>query len=102
MSDCHWSPECGRKLRALRFSAGLSLRDAATKAGLHFTYLSRVENNKFAPPSCDALKRLALVYNCDADILLAMAGRLDPDLVSWLIAHPVEIQLLRAKLKESA
>lgn len=96
---CPWSSDVGAMLRRLRKDAGLSLREAAERAGLHFTYLSRIENSKFAPPSCDALKRLAAVYDDDPDVLLAMCGRLDPQLINWLVNNLLEIKELRTKME---
>jgi transcriptional regulator with XRE-family HTH domain len=100
--ECKWSDDLGKYLRKLRQSAGLSLRETASRSELHFTYLSRIETNKFAPPSCEALKRLATVYKCNPDVLLASANRLDPDISKWLINNPAEIRLLRDKMREES
>ncbi|MFC1991811.1 helix-turn-helix domain-containing protein [Chloroflexota bacterium] len=42
--------EFGSSLRKLREQAGLSQRQVASKVGINFTYLSKIENGVIPPP----------------------------------------------------
>ena len=54
-------PRCGRKIRALRKSAGI-----ASEVDLNYTYLSKIET-KSPAPSTGALVRIADALDADAD-----------------------------------
>ena len=46
--------------------------------GVSPTYLSKVERDEFPPPAEDKVKAIAKIIGCDADDLLARAGRVSP------------------------
>lgn len=54
-------PRCGRKIRALRKSAGI-----ASEVDLNYTYLSKIET-KSPAPSTGAPVRIADALDADAD-----------------------------------
>lgn len=62
-------------LQQRRKTLGLSLRQAAQRAGVDAAYLSRVEAGK-VPPSDQLVCRLAAILQCSEDELLLLAGRL--------------------------
>ena len=55
-------PRCGRKIRALRKSAGI-----ASEVDLNYTYLSKIETGKSPAPFTGALVRIADALDADAD-----------------------------------
>lgn len=57
-----------------------SLRQFAGKVGLSPTFVSKMEKGEFAPPGVDKIKRIAEALDLDADELLKMAKKLDPEL----------------------
>ena len=65
--------EFPERLRTLRKEAQLSQRDLAEKVGVDFTYLSKIENARIAPPSETVLKSIAR----------ELAGPLGRDEMSW-------------------
>src|SRR3990172_6635167 len=80
----------GQKLRELRKAKGFSQRDLADKVavllragegrGFDFTYLSKIETGYAHPPSIAAIIHLARVLEADENELIALAGKLPPDL----------------------
>ena len=74
----------GKRLKDLREKAGLSQGELAEKAGVNFTYLSKIENGVKPPPSQNVIIRLAEILRVDADELLASAGKVPADIVSKL------------------
>jgi transcriptional regulator with XRE-family HTH domain len=50
----------GEELRKARLRAGLTQQELADRAGLHYTYISHLEHDKYSP-TLDAFFRL-----CDA------------------------------------
>lgn len=81
------NPTFGQRLRELRKAKGLAQRELAEKVsalmkeegrGFDFTYLSKIENERTAPPSIPVIRRLAEVLNADAAELIGLAGKAPP------------------------
>lgn len=68
----------GKKIQELRQDKDLSQRELAKKAGLDYTYLSKIENAKMPPPQQDIIPKLADVLEADINELLILAGKLPP------------------------
>ena len=85
----------GQTLRSLRRALPLTQRDLAAKVGIDFTYLSKLENDRDAPPGEDTIRRLALALHSDAEYLLAAAGKMPPELKQRATNDPRFAMLLR-------
>jgi HTH-type transcriptional regulator, competence development regulator len=86
----------GEHLRGLRKAAGLSQRELAQRAGIDFTYLSKIENGRVDPPGESTMSALARALDTDAEDLLARARKMPRDL-KQLVAQgsPEKAMLLR-------
>ncbi len=76
----------GKKIRLLREAKKItdpafSLRRFSDAVGLSPTFLSKMENGEFDPPRPEKIKAMAELLEVNADDLLELAGRADPDLV---------------------
>lgn len=91
--------EFGVRLRALRKWVGLSQRELATKIGVDFTYVSKIENGLLPPPSEKVILRLAETLNVDKDELLTLAGRIPSDIAEILKDREV-LERLRTERAE--
>jgi transcriptional regulator with XRE-family HTH domain len=83
----------GENIRALReyrseTDASFSLRQVANRCGITAAYLSRVERGEVAPPGEETLLKLAHELGQDADVMLAMAGKISAELQSIILARP--------------
>jgi len=73
-----------------------SVRQVAQRIGVEPAYLSKVERGEQAPPSEATIGRLADELELDADVLLAMAGKVSSDLQAIIRQRPeLFSQLLR-------
>ena len=96
----------GQHLRDLRKQARLSQRDLAEHAGIDFTYLSKIENERVEPPSEAVITRLArdlagpLQRDATelADELIILAGKFPSDVAAMLSLHSFTIAELRRSL----
>lgn len=71
----------GAKVRELRQAAGLTLRELAEKAGVDFTYLSKMETGKLPyTPAPETIRVLAASLGADPLELLSLAHKLPPEL----------------------
>jgi HTH-type transcriptional regulator, competence development regulator len=69
----------GEKVRAARKAKNLDLRTLAEIVGVHFTYLSKVENGRLDfgdAPGEQLINRLAEALGLDADELMLLAKRI--------------------------
>jgi HTH-type transcriptional regulator, competence development regulator len=91
--------EFGSRLRELRKQAGMSQRDVAKKAGIDFTYLSKIESGSLAPPREDKIINIAVILNADKDELITLAGKIPSDL-SEILKDKSVVKLLRSASKK--
>ena len=77
----------GQRLRELRKKRNMTQRELAARVaerlkdrGFDVTYLSKIENDRLPPPSTKTIIALAAVLEVDSDELLALAGKVPPDL----------------------
>jgi transcriptional regulator with XRE-family HTH domain len=87
--------EFGRRLRELRKQKKISQRDLATRVAVDFTYLSKIEGGRLAPPSEDVIRRLAQALDADENELINLAGKVPKDLKAVLEESPQAVELLR-------
>ena len=65
-----------------------SLRQVAARMGVQPSFLSKVERGIDSPPSEPRIRALAEILDEDADVLLAMAGRVSSDLQDAIRRRP--------------
>ena len=65
-----------------------SVRKVAARVGVEPSYLSKVERGEQPPPSEAKIVALAGVLDVDADVLLAMAGKVSSDLQEAIRKRP--------------
>ncbi|MGB8166175.1 MAG: helix-turn-helix transcriptional regulator [Chthoniobacteraceae bacterium] len=93
--------EFGSYIRATRerLRAGdrrYSVRQVAQRIGVEPAYLSKVERGEQSPPSEATIRRLAEDLGLDADVLLALAGKVSAELQGIIRQRPeLFAQLLR-------
>ena len=84
----------GARLHELRVNRDLTLRGLADELRLDFTYLSKIENGADKPGE-ETLRGMAAFFEVDADELLALAGRVPPELADRARREPNMGRLLR-------
>ena len=82
----------GAFIRQKREEKGLSLRDMAKKIKVSPTFLSKVETEDWKPGE-EKLRKIAEVIGCDADDLLARAGRVPSELSEIIKQSPHRHQM---------
>lgn len=99
-------PSFGSYLRARREALRraderFSVRQVAERIGVEPSFLSKVERGETAPPSEEKIVALARVLNEDADVLLAMAGKVSSDLQRAIRKRPELFAALLRELKDA-
>jgi transcriptional regulator with XRE-family HTH domain len=77
-----------------------SVRQVARRVGIEPAYLSKIERGEQAPPSEATIRKLAADLALDADLLLAMAGKISADLREVICRRPQLFAALIRDLKE--
>jgi transcriptional regulator with XRE-family HTH domain len=70
----------GKRIQDLRRERGLTQREVAARLDIDFTYLSKLENDRGESASEGTVRKLAAILDTDAEELLALAGRVPPEL----------------------
>ncbi len=69
----------GSRIRQLRKSKKISLRDFADQIHVDFTYLSKIENGKVEPPSEEKIRSIATQLGVGEEELLELAGKVSQE-----------------------
>lgn len=85
----------GQYLRDVRKAKGLSQRALAAQIGVDFTYLSKIEQGRMAPPSESVIRHIAQVLKVDVNELLNLSGKVPPTLKAELQSNPLAVELVR-------
>ncbi len=80
-----------RRLREQRREVNrrYSVRQTAQRIGVEPAYLSKIERSDVPPPSEETIRRLAADLGEDADLLLALAGKVSTDLREIIMQRPI-------------
>ena len=78
-----------------------SLRQVAQRIEVEPAYLSKIERGQAPPPSERTIRRLAAELGEDADVLLAMAGKVSRDLQDIVLRRPRLFADLLRQLREA-
>ena len=90
-----------KRLMLLREDPGYSLRRIAQTVGLEPSFLSKIERGIVPPPSETKIKALAGALGEDADLVLAMAGKISSDLHDAIRIRPQLFAELIRELKSA-
>src|SRR5260370_12578668 len=81
----------GELLREKRRAAGLSQRLLADRAGVDFSYISKLENGRLPAPADDTVVRICKILGCPAEEFFTAAKKLPPELAEPLVGEPAPI-----------
>jgi transcriptional regulator with XRE-family HTH domain len=77
-----------------------SVRQVAGRVGVEPSYLSKVERGLVPPPSEETIRRIARELELDADVLLALAGKISSDLHAAIRRRPMLFAELIREMNE--
>ena len=78
-----------------------SVRQVAQRVGIEPAYLSKIERGEMAPPGEQTIRKLAAELNEDADMLLALAGKVSGDLREIIRRRPRLFAELLRQLRDA-
>lgn len=85
----------GAELRRRRQEAGIGLRELAMLINKSPGYISDIETGRVAPPSEKVIIKIAAVLGLDKQVLLIPAGKVDPEISSYLLQEPGAVDFVR-------
>ena len=96
----------GKHLRIVREALrktdrAFSLRQVAMRVGIEPAYLSKIERGEVAPPSEATTRKIAAELGEDADVLLAMSGKVSSELLAIILKRPQLFADLLRQLKDA-
>ena len=87
--------------RLRKTDRAFSLRQVAMRVGIEPAYLSKIERGEVAPPSEATTRKLAAELGEDADVLLAMSGKVSSELLAIILKRPQLFADLLRQLKDA-
>ncbi len=100
MNDTFGSFVRNRRERLRESDTAFSVRQVAQRVGVEPSFLSKVERGEAPPPSEGTIVALARELGENADVLLALAGKVSSDLQSVIRRRPELIAALIRELKD--
>lgn len=88
-------PSFGALLRGRRRNAGISQRDLASRVGLDFSYISKLENDRIAAPAAETIVAIANALKITSEDLLAAAGKLPAGIQASVGSSPAAQSFLQ-------
>jgi len=85
----------GAALRIRRREAGLTQHDLAERAGLDFTYISKLENDRLPPPAADTVVLLSRILGIPSEGLLALSGKIPSEVQHMVSSSSAAQEFLR-------
>jgi transcriptional regulator with XRE-family HTH domain len=86
----------GERLRQLRLDKKINQRDLASRVGIDFTYLSKLENGRMPPPAAGTIARISKALNAGDDELMILANKVPTDLAPVISRSAVMPAFLRS------
>lgn len=84
----------GQILKDIRRSKNISQRDLANKAGVDFTYISKLENDRLPPPAVETIIKIAEALETPQELLLAISGKVDNETKEAITSSPEALKFL--------
>ena len=89
-----------RRERRREEDPAFSVRQLAARVGIEPSYLSKIERGEQPPPSEETIRSLARELGEDADVLLALGGKVSSDLQRIIRRRPALFAQLIRDLKD--
>ncbi len=70
----------GQILKELRRNKNISQRELADKVGVDFSYISKLENDRLAPPAAETIIRIANTLDIPSEVLLSYSGKVSDEM----------------------
>ena len=84
----------GTLLKGIRRSKQVSQRELAKRVGVDFSYISKIENNRLAPPAADTIIKMCEALDVPSEVLLAHAGKVSSEMKDAITASPAAIRFM--------
>lgn len=85
----------GESLREIRKQKSLSQLQLATRAGLHFTYISKIERNLVPPPAADTIVKICNILEVPPEQLLVLARKTPNGFIKVLSSSRAALEFVR-------
>jgi transcriptional regulator with XRE-family HTH domain len=85
----------GELLRERRRAAGITQRDLASRIGVDFSYISKLENDRLPPPASETASKIAAALACPIEELLSAARKLPSGVENAISSAPGALRFLQ-------
>ncbi|HEX2846249.1 MAG TPA: helix-turn-helix transcriptional regulator [Chitinophagaceae bacterium] len=84
----------GQILKEIRRSKNISQRELAVNAGVDFTYISKLENDRLPPPAADTIAKLAAHLDTPEEVFFAASGKMNNEIRDVITSSPEAMKFL--------
>jgi HTH-type transcriptional regulator, competence development regulator len=84
----------GQILKELRRNKNISQRELADKVSVDFSYISKLENDRLAPPSAETIIRISNVLEIPSEVLLSHSGKVSDEMKGTISSSPEALMFM--------
>jgi transcriptional regulator with XRE-family HTH domain len=84
----------GQILKEIRRTKNISQRELAIQAGVDFTYISKLENDKLPPPAVETVLKLAAILDIPKELFLATSGKVEDEIRETIAGSTEAVKFL--------
>jgi transcriptional regulator with XRE-family HTH domain len=84
----------GQILKEIRRTKNISQRELANQAGVDFTYISKLENDKLPPPAVETVLKLADILDIPKELFLATSGKVENEIRETIAGSAEAVKFL--------
>ena len=84
----------GQALKQIRREKRVSQRELASGAGVDFSYISKIENDRLPPPSAETIIRICQILDIPSEVLLAQSGKVSAEIKEVISSSEGAIRFL--------
>ena len=84
----------GQILKELRRNRNISQRELADKVGVDFSYISKLENDRLAPPAAETIIRISNILDIPSEVLLSHSGKVSDEMKGAMSSSPEALMFM--------
>lgn len=84
----------GQILKELRRNKNISQRELADRVGVDFSYISKVENDRLAPPAAETIIKISNILDIPSEVLLSHSGKVSDEMRDTMSSSPEALMFM--------
>lgn len=90
----------GEYIKSERKAKKITQRELASKIGVDFSYISKIESGETKTPSDGILEKISKILDLDAEVLMLLSNRLPDEIREKIETNPKAMEVMKLLSKK--